>query len=169
MAQHAEPHLVIDKELATPLYHQVYLVLRENIRSGVYKSDRPMPTDLELCDLFDVSVITVKRAMKRLATEGLIERTRGRGTFVKGENGTRHSGNTLSGLLNNVMTIGEKNHSYAFGKQNCGRYQRYRRLAVHRPSDKSFKNHPNSQFKKRAHCAHRNACASVNCQKAKGP
>lgn len=41
-----------------------------------------MPTEMELCTLFGVSRITVRRALDELARLGLVERIRGRGTFI---------------------------------------------------------------------------------------
>jgi GntR family transcriptional regulator len=42
-----------------------------------------MPTELELCETFNVSRITVRRAFDELTRLGLVERIRGRGTFVR--------------------------------------------------------------------------------------
>ena len=98
----------VDKDRAMPLYQQVYLVIRENIRNGVYPVDVPMPTEPELCDLFNVSRITIKRALTQLASEGLVERTRGRGTFVKAAAPSNPTNGSLTELLKNVMTIGEE-------------------------------------------------------------
>jgi GntR family transcriptional regulator len=102
----AKPIAAVDENLAVPLYHQVYLVLRENIRNGVYDAGA-VPTEAELCAIFGVSRITVKRAMHELAKEGLVVRQRGRGTFVA-EASRRPSAerDPLNDLLRNVMAIG---------------------------------------------------------------
>ncbi len=39
---------LIDPELPTPLYHQVYLVLREKIRSGEIARATPLPGEQEV-------------------------------------------------------------------------------------------------------------------------
>lgn len=96
----------VDENLALPLYHQVYLVLRENIRNGVY-SGGSIPTEAELCAAFGVSRITVKRAMHELSKEGLIVRQRGRGTFVaESSRLPQAKRDSLDDLLRNVMAIG---------------------------------------------------------------
>jgi len=102
-----KPIAAVDENLAVPLYHQVYLVLRENIRNGSY-GDSPVPTEVELCSAFGVSRITVKRAMHELAKEGLIVRQRGRGTFVaqSSTQPTLPQRDSLEDLLRNVMAIG---------------------------------------------------------------
>lgn len=91
---------------AMPLYHQVYLVLRENIQNGTYGGDVPVPTETELCNAFGVSRITVKRAMRTLADEGLITRRRGKGTFVASKQKAAPRRDSLDDLLRSVIEIG---------------------------------------------------------------
>lgn len=57
--------------------------LVSKISSGVYPIGSKLPTIESFCDEFDVSKITVRRAMDDLASMGLISRQRGSGTFVK--------------------------------------------------------------------------------------
>lgn len=65
-----------------PLYEQAADHLRDAIHSGQFPSNR-LPTESALCKQFGVSLITIKRALKELAEQGLIVRRRGSGTFVK--------------------------------------------------------------------------------------
>lgn len=64
-----------------PLHHRVYIVLHEKLVEGSFPPDEVMPTEAELSMLFGVSRITLRTAMKRLESEGLIRRVRGKGTF----------------------------------------------------------------------------------------
>lgn len=73
---------LLNGDLPTPLYHQVYLVLRERIQSGDYRPGDTLPGEQELARAFDVSRITVKRALNELAANSLVSRHRGRGTIV---------------------------------------------------------------------------------------
>jgi len=73
---------LLDADLPTPLYHQIYLILRDRIRTGEFGPNTVLPGEQELSRLFDVSRITVKRAMNELAADGLISRHRGRGSVV---------------------------------------------------------------------------------------
>ena len=73
---------LIDAALPTPLYHQIYLLLRDTIRRGELPAGALVPGELDLADLFKVSRITVKRALNELATDSLVTRHRGRGTVV---------------------------------------------------------------------------------------
>ena len=72
----------LDPALPTPLYHQLYTVLRERIVRGDFAPAATLPGEQELARMFDVSRITVKRALTELAASGLVSRHRGRGTIV---------------------------------------------------------------------------------------
>lgn len=69
--------------LATPRYHQVYVTLRAWVRDGTYRPGDQIPTEPELCRLFGVSRITIRKAIEHLAREGWLVRHQGRGTFVQ--------------------------------------------------------------------------------------
>lgn len=74
----------IDKSLHIPLYRQVEKILEEKIIAGQWEVGRQLPTEQELSDLFEVSTITVKRAVIELVNKGYLFRQRGKGTFVSG-------------------------------------------------------------------------------------
>jgi GntR family transcriptional regulator len=69
--------------IASPRYHQVYVTLRTWVRDGTYRAGDQIPTEPELCRIFDVSRITVRKAIEELAGEGWLVRQQGRGTFVQ--------------------------------------------------------------------------------------
>jgi GntR family transcriptional regulator len=75
---------LLDESLPTPLYHQIYLILRDRIKRGEIAAHSMLPGEQELSRLFGVSRITVKRALKELGVDGLVTRHRGRGTIVAG-------------------------------------------------------------------------------------
>lgn len=77
------PHL-IDASAPTPLYHQIYLILKERIRRGDFAPGDVLPGEEDLARCFDVSRITAKRALNDLSDEHLVTRRRGRGTVVAG-------------------------------------------------------------------------------------
>lgn len=63
-----------------PKYHQVYLVLKERVLEGGFTAG--LPGEFELMARFEVSRVTVRKALELLAAEGLIAREPGRGTRV---------------------------------------------------------------------------------------
>ncbi|KAA3646703.1 MAG: GntR family transcriptional regulator [Chloroflexi bacterium] len=72
----------IDRNSTIPLYEQIKQIIRSQILSGEYSFGSRLPTEEELCEQFDVSTITVKRALSELVRAGLIQRRRGSGTIV---------------------------------------------------------------------------------------
>ena len=63
-------------------YTQVKKIIQSEIFSGKYKPGSRLPTGAELCDAFNVSHMTVSRALQELVKEGLISRSRSHGTIV---------------------------------------------------------------------------------------
>src|SRR5690606_7863405 len=72
----------VDERLPTPLYHQIFLILRSQILDGRLQPGGLVPGEEELGRQFSVSRITARRALAELAAEGLVTRGRGRGTHV---------------------------------------------------------------------------------------
>ncbi|MDQ2813601.1 MAG: GntR family transcriptional regulator [Actinomycetota bacterium] len=73
--------MTVDRGSALPLWAQVLGDLRRRLASGEF-GDR-VPGDDELTAQYGVSRHTVREAVRRLQTEGVVERGRGRGTFVR--------------------------------------------------------------------------------------
>lgn len=65
-----------------PLHEQISGRLREEIRTGALPPDSQLPSEKELCRRFDVSRVTVRRALQTLEADGLIYRRQGLGSFV---------------------------------------------------------------------------------------
>ena len=78
------PHVVgqLSKESPTPLYHQLFSLLKTRILDGTLGYGTRLPPEERLADIFNVSRITAKRAMDDLSKDALVERRRGRGTHV---------------------------------------------------------------------------------------
>lgn len=60
----------------------VYKQLLDNIKSGVWKSGEKLPSEMQLCEELNVSRGTIRAALQRLKSIGLIETIHGKGTFV---------------------------------------------------------------------------------------
>jgi len=67
---------------AEPLYSQVKKRIKANIIEGIYPVNAIMPTEKEWQEIFNVSRITVRKALEELMSEGYIARKRGKGTVV---------------------------------------------------------------------------------------
>jgi len=65
-----------------PLYYKIESDLKNKIFSGQYKSGDILPSERELIDMYKVSRLTARAAVDRLATENLVVKIQGKGTFV---------------------------------------------------------------------------------------
>lgn len=65
-----------------PLYKQIANYIRDKVDDREWAVGSQIPTEQELCDLFNVSRITVVKALERLVEEGVLRREQGKGTFV---------------------------------------------------------------------------------------
>lgn len=66
-----------------PLYQQVRDELLDNISSGAWLPDVPIPTESELTKNYEVAIGTIRKAVDTLVNDGLLYRSQGRGTFVR--------------------------------------------------------------------------------------
>jgi GntR family transcriptional regulator, arabinose operon transcriptional repressor len=64
-------------------YAQLMSHIRERILDGSLPAGARLPTELEIAAEHQISRGTVRQAMSALVNEGLLERVRGRGTFVR--------------------------------------------------------------------------------------
>lgn len=94
--------------LPTPLYHQIFLILRNQIVEGRLLPGALVSGEEELARQYGVSRITARRALAELAAEGLVTRGRGRGTHVarRSEPAPIHAG--VEGLIENLIAMGLK-------------------------------------------------------------
>ena len=65
----------------TPLYHQVYVILRQRIRNGELDMDRPLPGENQLAREFGVSRVTIRKTLHNLELDGLVVKRPSIGTF----------------------------------------------------------------------------------------
>jgi len=66
-----------------PRYVELADALRADILDGKFAQPDMFPTESELCEVHGVSRFTVREALRRLQTEGLIARRRGSGTVIQ--------------------------------------------------------------------------------------
>lgn len=69
-----------------PLYIQIKNDLIDKINNGYYQTEEKIPSENELKDIYDVSKITVRKAVYELVNEGYLYRLQGKGTYVAKRN-----------------------------------------------------------------------------------
>lgn len=96
----------VEEKLRTPLYHQVYLILRNKIFEQEFSVGDLLFSEEETSQVFGVSRITARRALNELAIEGLVVRERGRGTRVVHNVAATPVRANVEGMLENIMALG---------------------------------------------------------------
>ena len=77
------PGAHIDRTSFEPPYHQLASILRQQIAMGSLRPGDRLLSEVQLCERYGVSPMTVRRAINILLDQGLITTAQGRGTFVK--------------------------------------------------------------------------------------
>ncbi len=101
-----ESHL-IDPESSTPLFLQVCLVIREKILSSDLSNGDLLPSESAIIELFGVSRITARRAIRELITMGLAISHKGLGTLVAYEGVQHRQRGSIEDLLENLLVLGK--------------------------------------------------------------
>ena len=66
----------------SPLYRQIKDLMVRDLQAGVWRPGEAIPSETDLAARFKVSQGTVRKAIDELATENLLVRRQGKGTFV---------------------------------------------------------------------------------------
>ncbi|MGJ0389645.1 GntR family transcriptional regulator [Microbacterium sp. CGR1] len=101
----------IDRHSAAPMYDQLRQLIVEGItRDGLQPGD-PLPGEHRLCERYGISRTVVRQALAQLEHEGLVERVKGKGTFVSRPRTSESLVHTLIGLYDDVERRGGHVHS----------------------------------------------------------
>lgn len=68
-----------------PRHLQISQWLRQQIEIGIFKKEEKLPSENDLAKKFDVSRVTVRRALQTLENDSIIYRCQGLGSFVSDE------------------------------------------------------------------------------------
>lgn len=72
----------LESESGAPLYLQLQRVLRSAIERRVLEPDEALPPERELAEVYNVSRVTVRKALDGLVDAHMLTRRQGAGTFV---------------------------------------------------------------------------------------
>ena len=101
----------LSSEAPTPLYFQLFSLLKGMILDGTLPYGERIPTEEQLAKTFNVSRITAKRAMDELAKEGLVERRRGKGSHVIYKYTPQPVQAPLVGMLQEIESMARNSHA----------------------------------------------------------
>jgi GntR family transcriptional regulator len=91
---------------SVPMYRQLEALLREQIQRGELKVGERIPSEVQLCERWDISRITTRQALAELERDGLLERVPGKGTFVRKPQGRVTRLTRLAGFRENMEALG---------------------------------------------------------------
>ncbi|EQB38046.1 MULTISPECIES: GntR family transcriptional regulator [Virgibacillus] len=80
----------MDKLSKVPLYLQLMENLIKQIDEQTYQEHEKLPSERELCAMYNLSRITVRQALQELEREGYIYKLHGKGTFVSASTFNQH-------------------------------------------------------------------------------
>jgi len=92
-------------EGASPLWQQLAAALRGRIARGELTPGQRLPSEAELGIAYNISRITVRKAIAALTEENAVVRSQGRGTFVA-ERAIRHDVSGLAGIIDSITVDG---------------------------------------------------------------
>ncbi|MEC4723265.1 GntR family transcriptional regulator [Noviherbaspirillum sp. CPCC 100848] len=91
----------------SPLYQQIKALILQSLQSGEWKPGELIPSEVELAHRFKVSQGTVRKAIDELASENLVVRRQGKGTFVA----THHEARAQFRFLRLMPDAGEPHNA----------------------------------------------------------
>lgn len=93
---------MINKYDNIPLYSQLKMILISKIEDGVYTENSKIPSEQELCEMYDISRPTVRQAISELTNSGHLYKEKGKGTYVS-EKKTRIDIKNYSGFTDSIL------------------------------------------------------------------
>lgn len=105
---------MVDRDAAMPLYHQIFLQLRDEIVSGTRAFGSLLPTEQELSALFGVSRITARRVLDDLAAQNFVARKRRVGTTVTFHSPVKSIEANIDTALDSLLKLGRATRSDRF-------------------------------------------------------
>ncbi|MCF7616698.1 GntR family transcriptional regulator [Bacillus sonorensis] len=98
---------MLNNDSSKPLYLQLKQIISDDIKRGIYSPSEKLPAENELCEKYQVSRITVRKAISDLVEEGYLTRQQGKGTFVKSPKMKRELV-AVNGYSEYMMSTGKK-------------------------------------------------------------
>lgn len=101
---------MIDKSQPIPLYYQVKESLLEKIKRRQFNVGDLIPSESELQENYQVSRITIRRAVQELVQEGHLHTQQGKGTFVSKPKASQEL-NLITSWVETVTALGMRPES----------------------------------------------------------
>ena len=73
---------MLDRNNPVPLYHQLEIIIKDNIESGTWKENEKIPSENELSRQYGVSRVTIRSVITKFVDSGMMYRIQGKGTYI---------------------------------------------------------------------------------------
>lgn len=100
--------LGIDKNTHTPYYIQLRDILSHEISQQRWQPGDQIPSEPDLCEMFNISRTVVRQALQDLVHQGKLVREKGRGTFVARPKLSETLMQSLAGLYETTRSRGQR-------------------------------------------------------------
>ena len=91
----------IDRSSPVPLYHQIGEAILDTITRANLNPNTQIPSEEQLGKIFNVSKMTIRQALAKLVSDGVLERRQGAGTFLS-EKKIERGGTRLFSLYEDI-------------------------------------------------------------------
>lgn len=105
------PEPAIRKSDPMPYYAQLAEILRAQIHQGRWKPGDLLPSEAQLCETYAISRTAVRQALDELVDAGLVQKEKGRGTFVSQPKVAEFVVQELRGFFEEMTQRGEEVHT----------------------------------------------------------
>ena len=102
----ATPAMSIDRDSAAPMYDQLRRLIIDSIGEGKLVAGDLLPGEHRLCEQYGISRTVVRQALAQLEQEGVVERVKGKGTFIAHPRTSESLVHSLVGLYEDVERRG---------------------------------------------------------------
>jgi len=103
-----EPTRRINFDSNIPYYVQLTGIIKDQISQKVWNPGEQIPGEPDLCKIYGVSRTVVRQALDEIESEGLIERRKGKGTFVAMPKISESLAQKLTGFYEDMVARGFK-------------------------------------------------------------
>lgn len=109
-----------ERKSSKPLYVQLVDAIKKDINSGKHAVGSKLPSESELCEIYGVSRITIRRAITELEDQGVVRKQHGIGTFVLNQHKIKRELVAVNGFSEFLVQAGKQPATSILSKRILG-------------------------------------------------
>ena len=94
-----------------PMYRQIADIIKNKITEGIYENNSIIPGEKQLMDEFDVSRVTIRKALEMLKEKGFVQSRPGFGTYVSYVDTSHYKFTSLKSFTSEMKEIGKNTNT----------------------------------------------------------